>query len=85
MWPLGLIRPPAWPLVAGPVAADSGMAGAGRGGSPSGECGCGFPPGGRRARELVTAGMGEGSGGGERVVAELGQDVAGLSDDLAGL
>jgi len=26
-----------------------------------------------------------GSGGGERVVAELGQDVAGLADDLAGL
>ena len=26
-----------------------------------------------------------GSGGGERVVAELGQDVAGLPDDLAGL
>src|SRR5215831_20304812 len=25
------------------------------------------------------------SGGGERVVAELGQDVAGLPDDLAGL
>ena len=28
---------------------------------------------------------GAGSGGGERVVAELGQDVAGLPDDLAGL
>src|SRR5262249_57867530 len=27
---------------------------------------------------------GAGSGGGERVVAELGQDVAGLPDDLAG-
>src|SRR5271166_4223736 len=26
-----------------------------------------------------------GSGGGERVVAELGQDVAGLAEDLAGL
>ena len=26
-----------------------------------------------------------GSGGGERVVAELGQDVAGLPEDLAGL
>ena len=28
---------------------------------------------------------GAGSGDGERVVAELGQDVAGLPDDLAGL
>ena len=26
-----------------------------------------------------------GSGGGQRVVAELGQDVAGLAEDLAGL
>jgi hypothetical protein len=26
-----------------------------------------------------------GSGGGERVVAELGQDMAGLAEDLAGL
>jgi len=26
-----------------------------------------------------------GSGGGERVVAELGQDVMGLAEDLAGL
>ena len=28
---------------------------------------------------------GTGSGGGQRVVAELGQDVAGLAEDLAGL
>src|SRR6516225_10325819 len=41
-----------------------------------------FPPGPGRSRCVVT---GAGSGGGERVVAEFGQDVAGLPDDLAGL
>src|SRR5258708_37877609 len=34
---------------------------------------------------MVTGWHGSGSGGGERVVAELGQDVAGLADELAGL
>jgi hypothetical protein len=38
--PLSLCRPPAWPCAARPVAADSGLAGAGRGCSPSGEFGC---------------------------------------------
>src|SRR3974377_24095 len=37
-----------------------------------------------RAR-MATMRDGTGSGGGQRVVAELGQDVAGLAEDLAGL
>ena len=57
--------------------------------SPSGDDGCGFRPvlAGRGAwsRARVVRGHGAGSGRGERVVAELGQDVAGLPDDLAGL
>jgi len=40
MRPLGLYRPSAWSCAAGPVAADSGLAGAGRGCAPSGEFGC---------------------------------------------
>ena len=48
---------------------------------PIGEFGCGGP--GAGGHVLVTmAGV---SGGGERVVAELGQDVMGLPEDLAGL
>jgi hypothetical protein len=48
---------------------------------PIGEFGCGGPGGGGHV--LVTmAGV---SGGGERVVAELGQDVMGLPEDLASL
>jgi hypothetical protein len=39
MRPLNLYRPSAWPCAAGPVAADSGLAGAGRGYAPSGEFG----------------------------------------------
>src|SRR4029077_11221376 len=82
MRPLSLFRPSAWPCAAGPGAADSGLAGAGRGYTPSGEFGSGSPappgaPGGRPSER--------GSGGGQRVVAELGQDVAGLAEDLAGL
>src|SRR5690348_14733566 len=64
------------------VAADSGLAGAGRGYAPSGEFGSGsltWP-----AVPRVATG-GRGSGGRQRVVAELGQDVAGLPEDLAGL
>jgi hypothetical protein len=35
---------------------------------------------------MATMGNGmPGSGGGKRVVAELGQDMAGLAEDLAGL
>src|SRR5271166_2249940 len=82
MRPLSLYRPSAWPCAAGPVAADSGLAGAGRGYTPSGEFGAGSLPG--RPRQDGHHG-GPGSGGGERVVAELGQDVAGLAEDLAGL
>jgi hypothetical protein len=37
MRPLSLCRPSAWRCAAGPVAADSGLAGAGRGCAPSGE------------------------------------------------
>jgi len=85
MRPLSLIRPSAWPCGAGPAAADSGSAGAGRGGSPSGERGCGRP-GRAGGHGLVTVSWSVGvSGGGQRVVAELGQDVAGLPEDLAGL
>jgi hypothetical protein len=68
----------------GPAAADSGSAGAGRGGSPSGECGCGGP-GRAGGHVLVTMAMGISGRGGEGVVAELGQDVMGLAEDLAGL
>jgi|GEM_PF-4221462 len=38
-----LYRPSAWPCAAGPVAADSGLAGAGHGYAPSGEFGSGSP------------------------------------------
>jgi len=48
---------------------------------PIGEFGFGGPGGGGHL--LVT--MAGGSGGSERVVAELGQDVMGLPEDLAGL
>src|SRR5881394_1432978 len=45
-----------------------------------------MPGRGWRGHGLVTMAKGRGiSGGGERVVAELGQDVAGLPEDLAGL
>src|SRR6266487_2136995 len=81
MRPLSLFRPSAWPCAAGPVAADSGLAGAGRGYAPSGEFGSARCLAGRA--RMAT--MGPGSGGGERVVAELGQDVAGLPEELAGL
>ena len=37
------LRPSAWPCAAGPGAADSGLAGAGRGYAPSGEFGSGSP------------------------------------------
>src|SRR5207247_6349002 len=87
-----LTRPPAWPI---------GCARTGRQRltaarrelaavvPPSGECGC-VPAQSWRSRCVVTGAGGawswaRGSGGGERVVAELGQDVAGLPDDLAGL
>ena len=49
MRPLNLYRPSAWPCTAGPVAADSGLAGAGRGHAPSGEFGSGSPA--RRPRQ----------------------------------
>src|SRR2546421_4311819 len=80
--PLSLFRPSAWSCAAGPGAADSGLAGAGRGYAPSGEFGSGSLPG--RPRQDGHHG-GPGSGGGERVVAELGQDVAGPPGELAGL
>jgi hypothetical protein len=83
MRPLSLFRPSAWPCAAGPGAADSGLAGAGRGHAPSGEFGSGSPPG--RPRQDGPPSGWPGSGGGQRVVAELGQDMAGLAEDLAGL
>ena len=68
-----------------PDVAGRRLAGAGRGGSPSGDSGCVVPARARRVTELAILVMDEkGSGGGEGVVAELGQDVAGLPDDLAG-
>ena len=81
MRPLSLFRPSAWPCAAGPGAADSGLAGAGRGCAPSGEFGSSSPA---RPRQDGHHGR-PGSGGGQRVVAELGQDVAGLPEELAGL
>jgi hypothetical protein len=81
MRPLNLYRPSAWPCTAGLMAADSGLAGAGRV-IPIGEGGCCSPARGRAITAMVTM---TGSGGGQRVVAELGQDVAGLPEDLAGL
>src|SRR5438034_6756186 len=84
MRPLSLYRPSAWPAGAGPGAADSGLAGAGRGYAPSGEFGLRLagPPG---RVTMATMGWIPGSGGGQRVVAERGQDVTGLAEDLAGL
>src|SRR6266849_4025731 len=85
MRPLSLFRPSAWPCAAGRCGLTA-AAGAGRGCTPSGECGCGLPARGAGVTVMVTALAGRwGSGDGERVVAELGQDVAGLPDDLAGL
>jgi hypothetical protein len=82
MRPLSLYRPSAWPCAAGPGAADGGLAGAGRGYAPSGEFGSGSPA---RPAAPGWPPWAPGSGGGERVVAEPGQDVAGLAEDLAGL
>jgi hypothetical protein len=45
MRPLSLCRPSAWPCAAGPGAADSGLAGAGRGYAPPGESGPAGPAG----------------------------------------
>src|SRR6516162_11912749 len=81
MRPLSLIRPSAWP-VQRPAAADSGLAGAGRGGPHRMSEATAGPAGPAVACWSPWQG---GSGGGERVVAELGQDVMGLAEDLAGL
>src|SRR6266571_2561005 len=85
MRPLSLIRPSAWPLVRAHrlAAADSGSSGAGRGG-PHPVSVAAVSPGPGVPGCLVTLQRGV-SGGGEGVVAEFGQDVAGLPDDLAGL
>jgi len=50
---------------------------------PIGEFGCGGP--GRAGGHVLVTMAGVSGGGGERVVAELGQDVMGLAEDLAGL
>src|SRR5437588_415274 len=68
-----------------PAAAASGSAGAGRGGPHQvGTAAYVARPGPARSR-AGRRGKGGVSGGGERVVAEFGQDVAGLPEDLAGL
>src|SRR5437773_3999206 len=88
MRPLSLIRPPAWPLVCAqrPAAADSGSRELAAVVPPSGDDGCGCScPGLACPRAWSVWNKVQVSGGGERVVAELGQDVAGLPDDLAGL
>ena len=87
MRPLSLIRPPAWPLVAkAAAAADSGSRELAAVVPHRVKCGCGVPARGPVRLGLVTmSNGGVVSGGGERVVAEFGQDVAGLPDDLAGL
>ena len=86
MRPLSLIRPPAWAIVARATAGSGWqrLGGSWPRWSPSGECGCGQSCPGLEAAVLGHRGKG-GLGGGERVVAELGQDVAGLPEDLAGL
>jgi hypothetical protein len=88
MRPLSLIRPPAWPLVRAqrPAAADSGSRELAAVVPPSGDDGCGCScPGLACPRAWSVRNKVQVSGGGERVAAELGQDVAGLPDDLAGL
>jgi hypothetical protein len=45
---------------------------------------CGGPSLGRRGHGLVAVPWSQGFSRGQRVVAELGQDVAGLPEDLAG-
>src|ERR1700733_2838268 len=80
MRPLSLIRPSAWPAEAGPAAADS-VRREPAAVVPIGEFGCGVPC----AGPVRYGKWSPWSGGGERVVAEFGQDVAGLPDDLAGL
>ncbi len=78
MRPLSLIRPSAWPFEGRQrLTADWRELAAV---VPIGAFGCGGPGGGGHV--LVTWRV---SGGGERVVAELGQDVVGLAEDLAGL
>jgi hypothetical protein len=81
MRPLSLIRPPAWPSGKGRqrLTADWRELAAV---VPIGEFGCGRPG---RAGGHVLVTMARVLGGGERVVAELGQDVMGLAEDLAGL
>src|SRR5215813_14332990 len=82
--PLSLIRPPAWPVGARAPAGSGGqrLVGSWPRWFPHRVMMAAFPPGPGRSRCVVT---GAGSGDGERVVAELGQDVAGLPDDLSGL
>src|SRR5712691_5927471 len=84
MRPLSLFRPSARALRgrAGDRA-DSVMAGAGRGGPHRVSAAAACLPGQRAGSWLVTVTV-SGSGGGQRVVAEFGQDVAGLAEDLAG-
>src|SRR6516225_7713484 len=80
MRPLSLIRPSAWP------GGRQRLTAAWRERAavvPLGEFGCGGP--GRAGGHVLVTMAWRGSGGGERVVAELGQDVAGLPEDLAGL
>ena len=84
MRPLSLFRPSACPCAAG--SSPAAAAGAGRGCAPSDDGGCGLPgPAARHGNGHRWNGGAAGSGGGERVVAELSQDVAGLADQLAGL
>src|SRR5580658_10335195 len=72
--PLSLCRPSACPARRGVRGQAVPWQELAAGGSPSGERGV-------RCRWRVTSGSGHGEG----VVAEPGQDVAGLPDDLAGL
>src|SRR6185369_12794630 len=81
MRPLSLIRPSAWPVE--PTAADSGSAGAGRGG-PHQVSEAARGPGRAGGQVLVTMTV-RVSGGGQRVVAGLGQDVMDLPEELARL
>jgi hypothetical protein len=82
MRPLSLIRPSAWPCGKGRqrlTAAWRELAAV----VPIGESGCGGP--GRAGGHVLVTMVRVSGRGGERVVAELGQDVMGLAEDLAGL
>jgi hypothetical protein len=85
MRPLSLIRPSAWPGEAG--SGGQRIGGSWPRWSPSGESGCicGLAGPAVTGWSPCHRGKGVSARGGERVVAELSEDVMGLAEDLAGL